>query len=157
MKVVIGDVEEPVLKATCEELGDAVSGVTDVFNPASSRPPDYTFEKHGACHILFNNAGVSAPTSTSGRPSPRTSPGSTASTSRGSPTGSRPCLAIESGKRATCSIRLPATVDFAAQQVLRLEQGCGFDETGASRRSSSAAGPAPGSDLLSSVGCSTRV
>ena len=63
MKVVIGDVEEPVLKATCEELGDAVSGVvTDVSDAASVQAlADYTFEKHGACHILFNNAGVSAP------------------------------------------------------------------------------------------------
>ena len=63
MKVVIGDVEEPVLKATCEELGDAVSGVvTDVSDPASVQAlADHTFEKHGACHILCNNAGVSAP------------------------------------------------------------------------------------------------
>ena len=63
MKVVIGDVEEPVLKATCEELGDNVSGVvTDVSDPASVQAlADYTFETHGACHILCNNAGVSAP------------------------------------------------------------------------------------------------
>ncbi len=63
MKVVIGDVEEPVLKATCEELGDAVSGVvTDVSDPASVQAlADYTFEKHGACHLLCNNAGVAAP------------------------------------------------------------------------------------------------
>ena len=63
MKVVIGDVEEPVLKATCEELGENVSGVvTDVSDPASVMAlADYTFETHGACHILCNNAGVSAP------------------------------------------------------------------------------------------------
>ncbi len=63
MKVVIGDVEEPVLKATCEELGAAVTGrVTDVSDPVSVQAlADYTFETHGACHLLFNNAGVSAP------------------------------------------------------------------------------------------------
>ncbi|MFK7894643.1 MAG: SDR family NAD(P)-dependent oxidoreductase [Myxococcota bacterium] len=63
MKVVIGDVEEPVLKATCEELGENVSGfVTDVSDAASVRAlADYTFDTHGACHILCNNAGVSAP------------------------------------------------------------------------------------------------
>ena len=63
MKVVIGDVEEPVLKATCEELGGNVSGlVTDVSDPASVQAlADYTFDTHGACHILCNNAGVSAP------------------------------------------------------------------------------------------------
>lgn len=63
MKVVIGDVEEPVLKATCEELGENVSGVvTDVSDPTSVMAlADYTFETHGACHILCNNAGVSAP------------------------------------------------------------------------------------------------
>jgi len=63
MKVVIGDVEEPVLKATCEELGENVSGVvTDVSDPASVQAlADYTFDTHGACHILCNNAGVSAP------------------------------------------------------------------------------------------------
>ena len=63
MKVVIGDVEEPVLKATCEELGDRVSGrVTDVSDPASVQAlADFTFDTHGACHVLCNNAGVSAP------------------------------------------------------------------------------------------------
>jgi NAD(P)-dependent dehydrogenase (short-subunit alcohol dehydrogenase family) len=63
MRVVIGDVEAPVLKATCEELGDGVSGVvTDVSDPKSVQAlADYTFETHGACHILCNNAGVSVP------------------------------------------------------------------------------------------------
>lgn len=63
MKVVIGDVEEPVLKATCEELGANVSGVvTDVSDPDSvAALADYTFDTHGACHVLCNNAGVSAP------------------------------------------------------------------------------------------------
>lgn len=63
MKVVIGDVEGPVLEATCKELGEAVTGrVTDVSDPDSVRAlADYTFDTHGACHILCNNAGVSAP------------------------------------------------------------------------------------------------
>ncbi len=63
MKVVIGDVEEPVLKATCEELGPDVSGVvTDVSSPESVKAlADFTFDTHGACHVLCNNAGVSAP------------------------------------------------------------------------------------------------
>jgi NAD(P)-dependent dehydrogenase (short-subunit alcohol dehydrogenase family) len=63
MKVVIGDVEERVLKTTCEELGADVTGVvTDVSDPASVKAlADYVFETHGACHVLCNNAGVSAP------------------------------------------------------------------------------------------------
>jgi len=63
MKVVIADVEEPVLKATCEELGGGVIGVpTDVSDPASVRAlADRVFDTHGACHLLCNNAGVSAP------------------------------------------------------------------------------------------------
>ena len=63
MKVVIGDVEEGPLKAVCEEFGDDVSGVvTDVSDPVSVQAlADFTFDKHGACHVLCNNAGVSAP------------------------------------------------------------------------------------------------
>lgn len=63
MKVVIADVEEPVLDATCKELGGDVSGVvTDVRDPASVKAlADHVFETHGACHVLCNNAGVSAP------------------------------------------------------------------------------------------------
>jgi NAD(P)-dependent dehydrogenase (short-subunit alcohol dehydrogenase family) len=63
MKVVIADVEEPALKATCEELGGEVMGVvTDVSDPAPVQAlADRVFETHGACHILCNNAGVSAP------------------------------------------------------------------------------------------------
>ncbi len=62
-KVVIGDVEEAALKATTEELGDAVMGVvTDVSDPASLKAlADRVFDAHGACHILCNNAGVAAP------------------------------------------------------------------------------------------------
>lgn len=63
MKVVIADVEEGALKATCEELGGDVMGVvTDVSDPASVRAlADGVFDAHGACHILCNNAGVAAP------------------------------------------------------------------------------------------------
>lgn len=63
MKVVIGDVEASALEAACAELGDGVTGrVTDVSDPASVQAlADYTFETHGACHVLCNNAGVSAP------------------------------------------------------------------------------------------------
>ncbi len=63
MKVVIADVEEPALAATVKDLGGAVMGVvTDVSDADSVRAlADRVFETHGACHILFNNAGVSAP------------------------------------------------------------------------------------------------
>lgn len=63
MKVVIADVEAPALAATTKELGGDVLGVvTDVSKPASLEAlADRVFETHGACHILCNNAGVSAP------------------------------------------------------------------------------------------------
>jgi len=63
MKVVIADVEEPALQATAKELGPGVLGVvTDVSDPASVQAlADRVFETHGACHVLCNNAGVSAP------------------------------------------------------------------------------------------------
>jgi NAD(P)-dependent dehydrogenase (short-subunit alcohol dehydrogenase family) len=63
MKVVIADVEEPALQATIDELGgDMLGVVTDVSDPASVKAlADRVFEAHGACHILCNNAGVSAP------------------------------------------------------------------------------------------------
>ena len=63
MKVVIADVEAPALDATAKELGENVLGVvTDVTDPASVKAlADRVFDTYGACHILFNNAGVSAP------------------------------------------------------------------------------------------------
>jgi NAD(P)-dependent dehydrogenase (short-subunit alcohol dehydrogenase family) len=63
MKVVIADVEEAALRATAKELGGDVMGVvTDVSDPASVQAlADRVFERHGACHILCNNAGVSVP------------------------------------------------------------------------------------------------
>jgi NAD(P)-dependent dehydrogenase (short-subunit alcohol dehydrogenase family) len=63
MKVVIADVEEPVLKATVEEFGaNAMGVVTDVSDPDSVQAlADRVFDTHGACHLLCNNAGVAAP------------------------------------------------------------------------------------------------
>ena len=63
MKVVIADVEERALRAATQELGGAVTGVvTDVSDPASVNAlADRVFALHGACHVLCNNAGVSAP------------------------------------------------------------------------------------------------
>ena len=63
MKVVIADVEAPALAAATKELGGEVTGVvTDVSDPASVQAlADRVFETHGACHLLCNNAGVSAP------------------------------------------------------------------------------------------------
>ncbi len=62
--VVIADIEEPVLDATVAELAEqgTVSGVrTDVSDDASVRElADRVFEEHGACHLLFNNAGVTS-------------------------------------------------------------------------------------------------
>ncbi|MBK6583026.1 MAG: SDR family NAD(P)-dependent oxidoreductase [Gammaproteobacteria bacterium] len=63
MKVVIADVEARALEAATRELGGTVSGVvTDVSSPESVKAlADQVFAIHGACHILCNNAGVSAP------------------------------------------------------------------------------------------------
>ena len=63
MKIVIADVEEPVLAAVVAELGDNVVGrKTDVSKPKSVESlADFTYETFGACHLLFNNAGVSVP------------------------------------------------------------------------------------------------
>jgi NAD(P)-dependent dehydrogenase (short-subunit alcohol dehydrogenase family) len=63
-RVVIADIEEPVLDATVADLVDRgeVTGVrTDVSDPDSfSALADRVFEQHGACHLLFNNAGVTS-------------------------------------------------------------------------------------------------
>jgi NAD(P)-dependent dehydrogenase (short-subunit alcohol dehydrogenase family) len=65
-KVVIGDVEESVLNSTVSEFADSgadIKGfVTDVSDSESVNAlADQVFEAHGACHLLFNNAGVAAP------------------------------------------------------------------------------------------------
>ena len=63
MTVVIADVEAAALERATQELGGAVSGVIcDVSKYTSVKAlADTVFERHGACHILCNNAGVSAP------------------------------------------------------------------------------------------------
>jgi NAD(P)-dependent dehydrogenase (short-subunit alcohol dehydrogenase family) len=63
-RVVIADIEVPVLEATVAELGGRgeLSGVvTDVSDPASvERLADAVFDEFGACHVLWNNAGVTS-------------------------------------------------------------------------------------------------
>ena len=63
-RVVIADIEAPVLDATVAELADRgdVTGVrTDVSDPESFEAlADAVFATHGACHLLFNNAGVTS-------------------------------------------------------------------------------------------------
>ena len=65
-KVVVGDVEGQVLEETVKEFreagGDIAGLVTDVSDKDSVQAlADHVFDHHGACHLLFNNAGVAAP------------------------------------------------------------------------------------------------
>jgi len=64
VRVVIADIEAPVLDKTVDELRDRgeVSGVrTDVSDDASVESLAKTvFDRYGACHLLFNNAGVTS-------------------------------------------------------------------------------------------------
>jgi NAD(P)-dependent dehydrogenase (short-subunit alcohol dehydrogenase family) len=64
-KVVIGDVEQTALDRVTAEFADAgeiLGVVTDVSNPDSVNAlADKVYDIHGACHLLFNNAGVAAP------------------------------------------------------------------------------------------------
>jgi hypothetical protein len=63
-RVVIADVEEAVLETTVKELSDTgqVRGVvTDVSSPASVEAlAQSVYSTEGACHVLFNNAGVTS-------------------------------------------------------------------------------------------------
>lgn len=63
-KVVIADIEESVLAATVVELstrGDVVGVRTDVSDFDSvDALADEVYDRHGACHLLFNNAGVTS-------------------------------------------------------------------------------------------------
>src|SRR4051812_36208721 len=63
-RVVIADIEAPVLDAAVAELATRgeVSGIrTDVSDPASVEAlADAVFDRYGACHLLFNNAGVTS-------------------------------------------------------------------------------------------------
>jgi NAD(P)-dependent dehydrogenase (short-subunit alcohol dehydrogenase family) len=63
-RVIIADIEAPVLEQTVTELRDRgeVSGVqTDVTDFASVESLAKTvFDRYGTCHLLFNNAGVTS-------------------------------------------------------------------------------------------------
>jgi NAD(P)-dependent dehydrogenase (short-subunit alcohol dehydrogenase family) len=66
MKVVVADVEEPVLEASIAELrsagGNVLGVATDVAKPAAVEAlAERTYETYGGCHILCNNAGVGSP------------------------------------------------------------------------------------------------
>jgi NAD(P)-dependent dehydrogenase (short-subunit alcohol dehydrogenase family) len=62
--VVIADIETGALEARVSELaarGDVIGVPTDVSEPASVEAlADAVYERHGACHLLFNNAGVTS-------------------------------------------------------------------------------------------------
>jgi NAD(P)-dependent dehydrogenase (short-subunit alcohol dehydrogenase family) len=64
VRVVIADIEAPVLDATVAELADRgeVRGVrTDVSDPESFEAlAEDVFATEGVCHLLFNNAGVTS-------------------------------------------------------------------------------------------------
>ena len=65
-KVVIGDVEEAALGRAMDGFksagGEVSAQVTDVSKPESLEAlAEHTYSAHGACHLLFNNAGVAAP------------------------------------------------------------------------------------------------
>ena len=64
-KVVVADVEQSALDKVLAEFGGAgdIQGVvTDVSSQESVNAlADKVYELHGACHLLFNNAGVAAP------------------------------------------------------------------------------------------------
>ena len=64
-RVVIGDVEQAALDSAIDEfreLGEVDTRLCDVSSPDSVEAlADHVFERFGACHLLFNNAGVSAP------------------------------------------------------------------------------------------------
>jgi NAD(P)-dependent dehydrogenase (short-subunit alcohol dehydrogenase family) len=64
-KVVVADVEQAALDRVLEEFGgsgDLRGVVTDVSSVDSVNAlADAVFDAHGACHLLFNNAGVAAP------------------------------------------------------------------------------------------------
>jgi NAD(P)-dependent dehydrogenase (short-subunit alcohol dehydrogenase family) len=64
-KVVVADIEKGAIDATVEALSGAgeVSGIpTDVSRAESVESlAEAVFDRHGACHLLFNNAGIGAP------------------------------------------------------------------------------------------------
>ena len=64
-KVVIGDVEQKALDRVLAEFsgsGELLGVVTDVSSSDSFNAlADKVFDTYGVCHLLFNNAGVAAP------------------------------------------------------------------------------------------------
>ena len=64
-KVVIGDVEQKALDRVLAEFsgsGEVLGVVTDVSSSDSFNAlADKVFDTYGVCHLLFNNAGVAAP------------------------------------------------------------------------------------------------
>jgi NAD(P)-dependent dehydrogenase (short-subunit alcohol dehydrogenase family) len=65
-KVVVGDVEQKALDQALDEFaeggGEVIGVVTDVSKPESVEAlAEKVYDTHGACHLLFNNAGVAAP------------------------------------------------------------------------------------------------
>lgn len=64
-RVVVGDVEQAALDRVLAEFGaqgDIQGVVTDVSSADSVNAlADRVYDMHGACHLLFNNAGVAAP------------------------------------------------------------------------------------------------
>lgn len=63
-RVVIADIEQPVLDKTVDELsgrGEVRGIATDVSDAASVEAlADTVFAGYGACHVLWNNAGVTS-------------------------------------------------------------------------------------------------
>ena len=63
-RLVIADIEAPVLDRTVDELagrGDVRGVVTDVSDYGSVEAlADLVFGEYGACHVLWNNAGVTS-------------------------------------------------------------------------------------------------
>ena len=61
-RVVVADVEEPVLRATVSRLsggGEVLGVVSVVARPESVEAlAQQVYRAYGACHVLFNNAGV---------------------------------------------------------------------------------------------------
>ena len=64
-KVVIADVEQAALDrvlAELDDMGEVTGVITDVSDSDSVNAlADSVYEQHGVCHLLFNNAGVAAP------------------------------------------------------------------------------------------------
>src|SRR6516165_6635736 len=63
MRVVLADIDEPLLDATIAELGtrhdDVIGVVTDVSLPGSvEQLRDATLERFGSVHLVCNNAGI---------------------------------------------------------------------------------------------------